>query len=258
MTKQNLTRILGYIAIPSIATGFGIHLGLNHLENKYPELPPAAAGSKALSTPAKLTQRCAYTDIYAARIPLRALQARTRHPDTKDRAALEEAWARSLLSCQLLRTEASLIGLFTRGKYEPGDVGENGFGPDSGSEPRVLLNGALTVRRQPGAEGGNGLLVAWEMPDGPRLFFEKIARWGYPWRLMSGGRHEMIVSEPFRMKGQGEMVEVRFSAAHDYEVVEEEGGLRQQKVLPAWAIRLHRGYARLILDMAAREVEKGT
>ncbi|KAL4736619.1 hypothetical protein BDV11DRAFT_207487 [Aspergillus similis] len=245
MPQQRLTRLLGYIAIPSIATGIGIHLGLNHIENKYPELPPAAAGSKALSTPAKATQHCAYTDIYAARIPLRALQTRTRQPDTKDRTALEEAWARSLLSCRLLRIEASLIGLFIRGKYDSGDLGENGFGPGPGlDEPRVLLNGALTVRRQPGAEGGNGLLVAWEMPDGPRLFFERIARWGYPWRLMSGGRHEMTVSEPFSTKGQGEMVEVRFSAAHDYEIVEEEGGLRQQKVLPAWAIRLHRGYAR--------------
>ncbi|KAL5003056.1 hypothetical protein BDV10DRAFT_65470 [Aspergillus recurvatus] len=256
MPKERLTRLLGYIAIPSIATGCVIHLGLNHLENKYPELPPAAAGSKALSTPAKPTQHCAYTDIYAARIPLRALQARTRDPGTKDRTALEEAWARSLLSCRLLRAEASLIGLVVKGRYDPGDVGENGFAPEPGiDKPRVLLNGALTVRRRPGEGRRDGLLVSWEMPDEPRLFFEKIARWGYPWRLMSGGRHEISVSEPFNAKGGCEMVEVRFSAAHDYEVVEGEGGLQQQKVLPAWAIRLHRGYARLILDMAAGEVE---
>ncbi|KAL6236697.1 hypothetical protein BDW75DRAFT_107910 [Aspergillus navahoensis] len=257
MSSQRFTRLLGYIAIPSIATGYAIHLGLNHLENKYPELPPGA-GSKALSTPAKPTQHCAYTDIYAARIPLRALQARTRHPNTKDQTALEEAWARSLLSSRLLRTEASLIGLLVKGRYDPGDLGENGFAPDPDSDkPRVLLNGALTVRKQPGEKESNGLLVSWQMPDEPRLFFEKIARWGYPWRLMSGGRHEVSVSAPFSIKGLGEMVEVRFSAAHDYEVVEKEGGLAQQKVLPAWAIRLHRGYARLILDIAARELERG-
>ncbi|KAL5044568.1 hypothetical protein BDW71DRAFT_98239 [Aspergillus fruticulosus] len=257
MPKQRLTRLLGYIAIPSIAAGYAIHQGLNHLENKYPELPPAA-GSKALSTPAKPTQHCAYTDIYAARVPLSALQARTEEPDSNDQTALEEAWARSLLSSRLLRAEASLIGLLVKGRYDPGDLGENGFAPGPGSnKPRVLLNGALTVRKQPGGKESNGLLVSWEMPDEPRLFFEKMARWGYPWRLMSGGRHEMSVSEPFSINGLGKMVEVRFSAAHDYEVVDGEGGLQQQKVLPAWAIRLHRGYARLILDMAAREVERG-
>ncbi|KAL4978309.1 hypothetical protein BDW66DRAFT_130743 [Aspergillus desertorum] len=258
MPHQQLTRLLGYIAVPSIAAVYATHLGLNRLETEYPALSPTAAGSKALSTPAKPTQHCAYTDIYAVRIPLRALQARTRHFDTKDQTALEEAWARSLLTSRLLRTEAALIGLFANGRYDPGDVGQNGFAPGPGSDkPRALLNGALIVRRRPGEEGSNGLLVSWEMPDGPRLFFEKIARWGYPWRLMSGGRHEMSVSEPFSIKGLGEMVEVRFSAAHDYEVVAAEGGLEQQKVLPAWAIRLHRGYARLILGMAAREVQEG-
>ncbi|RDW78867.1 uncharacterized protein DSM5745_05719 [Aspergillus mulundensis] len=258
MPTQRLARAIAYIATPTIATIYGVHLGLAHLETIYPALPPAAAGSEALRTPAKPSQHCAYVDIYAARIPLRALQAQSRCPDPRsnNKTALEEAWARSVLSSQLLRTESSLIGLFTKAHYDPGDLGQDGFSPDAKDRPRALLNGALTVQREP-RENGNGLLVSWSMPDAPRLFFERIAAWGYPWRLMSGGRHEMSVSEPFRVQGGGEMVEVRFSAAHDYEVVLVEGALDEQKILPAWAVRLHRGYARLILHLAAREVQGG-
>jgi hypothetical protein len=93
------------------------------------------------------------------------------------------------------------------------------------------------------------------LPDAPRLFFEKIARWGYPWRLMSGVRHEMSVSEPFQ-RNAGMFVEVRFASAHDYEVVDAEGEREKQKIIPAWVLRLHRGYARFILDSAVRELQR--
>ncbi|KAJ5233845.1 uncharacterized protein N7469_005611 [Penicillium citrinum] len=250
-------RILSYITIPAIATGYGIHLGLNHLEEKYPARP-LAAGSTALSTSSRISQRCAYTDIYAARIRLEALESRI--PETelaKDRkVALEEAWARAVLSSRPLRTEASILGLFRTGKYAPGDLGQDGFATDSQTgTPRTLLQGLFVVEKEPVQQDSNGLLVSWSMADGPRLFFEKIARWGYPWRLMSGGRHEMSVSEPFEVKGEGKFVEVRFSAAHDYEIIPEEKG--KQKIMPEWTNRLHRGYARFVLDSAAREVEFG-
>lgn len=111
------------------------------------------------------------------------------------------------------------------------------------------------VEKEPVQKDSNGLLVSWSMADDPRLFFEKIARWGYPWRLMSGGRHEMSVSEPFEVKGKGKLIEVKFSAAHDYEIIPEEKD--KQKITPEWTNRLHRGYARFVLDSAAREVELG-
>jgi hypothetical protein len=260
MSRRAL-RILTYITVPTLATSYGVHLGLNHLEDKYPALPPAAAGSAALSTPQKPSQRCAYTDIYATRIRLEALEALIPESalvtDINQKILLEEAWARAVLSSKPLRIESSIIGLLTSRTSAPGDVGENGFSadPETGA-PRSLLHGLFTVEREPAQPGGsNGLLVFWGMADGPRLFFERIARWGYPWRLMSGGRHEMSVSEPFEIKGQGRFVEVRFSAAHDYEVVPAEG--KRQKILPEWTNRLHRGYARVILDAAAREVEGG-
>ncbi|KAJ5397034.1 hypothetical protein N7509_005147 [Penicillium cosmopolitanum] len=264
MSRRAL-RIIAYLTVPTLATSYGIHLGLNHLEDKYPPLPPAAAGSVALRTAQRPSQRCAYTDIYATRIRLEALEAlipESAHAtDTTQKILLEEAWARAVLSSKPLRTESSIIGLLKSRTYTPGDAGESGFGADLDTgAPRALLHGLFTVEREPAQRDGstsNGLLISWSMADGPRLFFEKIARWGYPWRLMSGGRHEMSVSEPFEVKGQGRLVEVRFSAAHDYEIVPEEGKGKRQKILPEWTNRLHRGYARVILDVAAREVENG-
>ncbi|PIG86737.1 hypothetical protein AARAC_010875 [Aspergillus arachidicola] len=176
---------------------------------------------------------------------------------------LNIAWAQSLLNCSILRLEAKVIGLFRKGKFNPGDLGTTpaGFSPDPETgAPRELLNGAMIVIRQP--VGNEPLLVKWEIPDGPRRFFETIARWGYPWRLMTGGRHEMSVEGPFDGEGDeeslGPFVEVRFASAHTYEIVPEEGGLLQQKTIPKWVGRLHRGYARFLLDTAVKELVEGT
>jgi hypothetical protein len=250
-------RILGWTTIATGIAGYSIHHGLSHLEEKYPPLP-ISTGSRALRTPEKpSTQHCAYADIYGAQIPLSSLKARipslSKEPTKTD---LENAWARSVFGCKILRAEGSLIGLFTKFSLVPCDTGnsENGFSPDSTGAPRVLLNGGLLVQRVPGADAdSNGLLVSMRLPDGPRVFFESIARWGYPWRLMTCVRHELSVSEPFGINGR-EFVEVRFASAHDYEVVGVEGGLEKQKIIPAWVMRLHRGYARYVLDSTVKSL----
>ncbi|KAJ5377540.1 uncharacterized protein N7496_004949 [Penicillium cataractarum] len=253
MMKHPITRLI-YIAAPTGATFYGIHRGLSHLEEKYPNLPASDSASKALLVPKNpKTQHCAYADIFAARIPMSALEARTQPAGKQDQISLEEAWARSVLGSRVLRTEASILGLFSRMSFSPGDIGAQGFGAGPDDKPQELLNGVAYTQRAPGADADSqGLLIAWYMADEPRLFFEKIARWGYPWRLMSGGRHEMSVSQPYEVPGQGRVVDVRFAAAHDYEIVEEEGV--RQKIIPAWVMRLHAGYSRLILDLAVREV----
>ncbi|KAJ5613684.1 hypothetical protein N7528_007338 [Penicillium herquei] len=219
-------------------------------------------GGKALQTPSKPeTQHCPYTDIYAARVPLQSLVARRRNQNDKtpSKADLEDAWARTVFGSRIMKTESSVVGLFTNGKYEAGDTGDSsdGFAPNKTTgQPRELVNGVMSVQREISADDDlNGLLLFWTMADEPRVFFERIGRWGYPWRLTSGGRHEISVSEPYRVEGESELfVDVRFSAAHDYEIVPKEGDLRNQKILPEWTNRLHRGYARLILDLAAREL----
>ncbi|KAJ5999005.1 hypothetical protein N7451_006815 [Penicillium sp. IBT 35674x] len=254
--KTMRCKILAYIILPFGATVYGTHIGLNHLEKKYPNCP-LTTGSKLLQTPKNpQTQHCPYTDIYSARIPLQALVARCKpNSEPSDKIALEDAWAHSLLGSPILKTEASIFGLLSRGTCEPGDLGNTveGFKPDATGKPRKLMNGIMEVQRQIGVEDdSNGLLISWKMADEPRLFFEGIARWGYPWRLMSGGRHEMSVPEPFEVEGR-RFVEVRFASAHDYEVVGAEGFA--QKILPEWTNRLHRGFARLVLDFAVRELK---
>lgn len=261
MTGPFFRRLAGFLVVPTLAATYGVHRGLCYLEEKYPALPAKSTGSVALSTPRNpQTQRCAYTDVYAARIPLKALEARTITQALRiDRkAALEEAWARSLLNSKIIRTEGCLIGLLLYGRWTPGDTGitKHRFSPHKiTKEPRRLLHGLLTVQRGVETEAdSNGLLVSWESGGGSRGFFETAARWGYPWRMMSGGRHEMSVSEPFEVEGVGKMVEVRFATAHDYEVIASEGD--KQKILPSWSLRLHRGFARLVLDRAVAEIEE--
>ena len=231
-----ISKRLVYLATPLGAAAYGIHRSLSYLEDNYPNLPASRYASVALQSPRHPdTQRCAYTDIFAARIPLAALQERACSQTQDNRLALEEAWARAVLNSRILRSEGALLGLWTRGKLDPGDTGENGFYQDCEEKPQRLLNGVAYTQRIPGANADSrGLLIAWEMAEPPRAFFENLARWGYPWRLMSGGRHEMSVSDMYEVPGQGQFVDVRFSGAHDYEMVAIER--EKQKVIPAWVM----------------------
>ncbi|KAJ5668335.1 uncharacterized protein N7477_006905 [Penicillium maclennaniae] len=142
------------------------------------------------------------------------------------------------LNTPILRLECSLVSLFTEHTLTPGNTGntESGFSPKNGS-PRGLLNGVLTVQREPGVDrDNNGLLISWKISNEPRLFFEKMPNGGI-------------------LPGQDTYVEVRFAACHDYAVVI---GEVVQKVVPAWTLRLHKGYARFILDQAVKEVMKAS
>ncbi|RAH65147.1 uncharacterized protein BO66DRAFT_405753 [Aspergillus aculeatinus CBS 121060] len=247
-------------------------------------------------------QRCAEIDIYQARVPVRALlraEAALTGTDTTttennpenttppriSQATLQKAWAHLFLTSPILQTEAKLIGLLTTGRFHPGDVGLSAAGfaavppdtvPDTvidtdtahdltdpqsqGWQKRKLINGGFTVERDPESPGG--LLASWRVPDAARGFFERLARWGYPCRLMSGGRHEWGVSEVYFCRsedgGEGEgkagewVVDVRFGSAHDYEIVEAEGAA--QKVVPRWVGRLHRGFARALVEDAVRRL----
>ncbi|KAA8645818.1 hypothetical protein EYZ11_012774 [Aspergillus tanneri] len=266
MAARSRSRVLLALALPPVVAAYGTHRFLTTLETKYPAQPPHSTSSVALGIPANPpTQHCAYVDVYSARVPVRALQDRAKRFGYTDSLSTKEdlstVWARVLLGTRLFRAQSSIVGLFSNGKFDPGDTGDapGGFSsdPDTGA-PRQLVNGLLLVERPPSNQDSHGLLCSWKMADGPRKFFENISFWGYPWRLMSGGRHEMSVSEPFDGEGEkarGPYVEVRFSSAHDFETFPSEGGVESQKHLPGWVARLHRGYARLLLDIAVRELE---
>ncbi|KAL4781779.1 hypothetical protein BJX76DRAFT_359540 [Aspergillus varians] len=273
-------RLLLYILTPPAVGTYVVHHELRALEEKYPALPADdTTCSLALRTPTSpSTQHSPHIDIYSARIPLSSLPSATA-PITPEglqspqaHQTLSTRWAQALVGSRILRWEGSVFGLFSSRGFQPGDIGlsEEEFGPlpvnvnanvkEDRNQKRQLLNGGFIVERPPSQDGNPyGLLVSWDFPDDLRVLFEKIARWGYPWRFMSGGRHEMSVSKPYFVSGregeeeEGWVVDVRFSSAHDYEIVPAEGGLEGQKTIPEWTVRLHRGFARLVLDRAVGE-----
>ncbi|KAF7791296.1 hypothetical protein EIP86_002310 [Pleurotus ostreatoroseus] len=217
---------------------------IRRLEKEYPPLPPDLTSTPALRTPDKQGRHTAYVDIYVARIPRAALLASARDVkqsappvDASQEPCLEELWARLFFNTKAIRWEGMAV---KGGSLDPDDVGEHGF-----KRGQSLLGGAMRVVRAP--EPGSPLMADWQMPSHIVGFFERIAAWGYPWRMMDGGRHEWCV------KGMGETVEVRFAAAHDYKVVAEEGP--EGKIIPRWVQRLHRAYARFLLDQAVKSIQ---
>ncbi|KIP09281.1 hypothetical protein PHLGIDRAFT_48797, partial [Phlebiopsis gigantea 11061_1 CR5-6] len=207
------------------------------LERAYPPLPSETTSTPELRTPTAPGTRTAYVDAYGARVPLSALR---RSADRKDaQIPLEELWPKAFLRTDTMKLEAKIVG-----KGSQGDLGEQGFYPG-----QPLVGGALQTRRPPAR--GSPLLVSWDNPPYVVRFFERLAAWGYPWRMMEGGRHEWSIGQVGRLPGESEdMVEVRFSAAHDYKIIEGEAG--EGKIIPQWVLRGHRAYARLLLDEAVR------
>jgi hypothetical protein len=195
---------------------------IRRLEAEYPPLDPALSSTSALRNPASPRHHTPHVDIYAARIPTRAL---AEIPDSN-------AWARFFLNAPAFKLYGAAPALDRR--LLPGDTAGGG---------------SLTVTR------ADPLLAEWTFPPGAVGFVRAAAvRARYPWRFMSGGRHEWTVVGPGRDE-HGEMaVEVRFASAHDYEVVPEEGA--RQKTVPEWTARLHRAYARWLLDERVRALKR--
>lgn len=263
--------LLFHILAPPAVIIFAIDRKLRDLEARYPALPvDDTTCTAALRTPnSPATQRTAAVDIYSARVHNSFVRKGTRHtlilPDNLRKRPTSHLvsflWAQEVVSSSIFTAEGYIFGLLSGRGWDPGYQGllVEGFGQDPFSLPskkrkkRGLLHGALVVEQLPNKNDLGGLLFSWRMPAGLRLFFEKIARWGYPWRLMSGGRHEFSISEVYHLPGrehEGTYFDVRFSSAHDYEIVPGEVAPDKQKTIPKWAARLHRGYARWILDHA--------
>ncbi|KAL1988655.1 hypothetical protein VTN96DRAFT_8355 [Rasamsonia emersonii] len=281
--RQRLLKA-AFVLIPVGSVGYyGVQRWLSSLEARYPPLSPAdvtTTTTTVLRTPCNPdTQRCAYIDVYTARVPLRILQQlqqrqaqRRRKDDNNDKDNLHVTWAKAFLGSRVMRAEAPFVGLASTSddidrsiKFlaVDEDVYQHGSLAFIKDQNTRTSSGTVDKKDIPDeAKPAEGVLFCWHMPDEPRRFFETIARWGYPWRLMSGGRHELSVSAPFipdeddrhQDRNNEPVVEVRFATAHDYEVVPEEGPLEKQKIIPVWTLRLHRAYARFLLDMAVKEL----
>ncbi|KAH7039508.1 hypothetical protein B0J12DRAFT_580381 [Macrophomina phaseolina] len=238
-----LPRALVITTLITAPPAYYVYTTVNRLEAKYPRLNPETSSTTALRTPSyPVTHHTPHVDVYAGNVPVEPL-LKHHGPDGR-KLSPEEAWAKHFLESPMLQLEGKLFGRFSHG---PGDLGERGF-----HAKQALIHGGLEVVRPPSQPSSaflrpltspTPLLVKWTMPVHVVAFFRKAALdWGYPWRMMSGGRHEMSVGEV----GHDGTVEVRFASAHDYEWIKDEG--KNQKTIPEWTARLHRAYARWLLD----------
>lgn len=243
--------LLRRLVITSVVVGgpaYYIYSAVTRLEATYPRLQPEAASTSAFRATPHNTylhpgkHHTPQVDVYGARVPARVLQDQ-HDPVTGRTLGPDEAWARLFLQSPVLQLEGKLFGGFSRGT---GDVGKDGF-----HRGQKLLNGGFEVLRVPSGPPSifrplahaEPLLVQWVFPPHLVAFCRKAATdWGYPFRFMSGGRHEFSVGD---VDHHG-TVEVRFGSAHDYEWVDSEG--KDQKAIPEWVSRLHRAYAMWLLD----------
>lgn len=235
-----LRRAAQLSAVAILPPAYFVYHTINRLEAKYPPCLPESSSTLALRTPSDpATHHTPYVDVYATRVPIRGLV--DSHATNSGSPSVEEAWACTFLENKLLRATGRAMSPAPPSKTA--DHGEGGF-----HEGQKLLHDLFLVLRPAGPR--SPLLVAWQLPDEPVSFFRRIAHWGYPWRLMTGGRHEFGVG-PIDAEG---MVEVRHGSAHDYEWVEEEGNA--QKTIPEWVKRFHKAYAMWLLDERAEEVRR--
>ncbi|EOD47279.1 hypothetical protein GTA08_BOTSDO10347 [Neofusicoccum parvum] len=246
-----LPRALIITSLITVPPAYYVYTTINQLEAKYPRLHSEAASTVALRTPSfPVTHHTPHVDVYGGTVPVKVLQEQ--HGPDGRKLSLEEAWAKVFMQSPILRLEGRLFGGFSS---SPGDIGDHGF-----HAKQKLLNGGLEVVRPPTEPSAlflrslsqpTPLLVKWTFPVQAVAFVRKAAiDWGYPWRFMSGGRHEFSVGQANR----NGMVEVRFGTAHDYEYIKDEGN--NQKTIPQWTARLHRAYAMWLLDERIEALKK--
>lgn len=253
--------LLRRLVITSVVVGgpaYYVYATVTRLEATYPRLQPETASTSAFRTTSDNTYQhpgrhhSPHVDIYGARVPARVLHEQ-HDPLSGRRLSPEEVWAGLFLQSPVLQLEGRLFGGFSKG---PGDIGDDGF-----HKGQQLLNGGFEVLRAPSQPPSifrplthpEPLLVQWVFPPHFVTFCRRAATdWGYPFRFMSGGRHEFSVGDA----DKNGMVEVRFGSAHDYEWIDSEG--RNQKTIPEWVSRLHRAYAMWLLDERIRALKTRT
>lgn len=84
----------------------------------------------------------------------------------------------------------------------------------------------------------------WSSNSGIVPFFETLSSYGYPWRMMNGGLHEILIK---KSQSNPDEFDVWFSTTHEY------NDKRDGKLIPNWVQSLHRNYARVLLYLATEK-----
>lgn len=97
-------------------------------------------------------------------------------------------------------------------------------------------------------KGYKSTLIEWSWCSnlGIVSFFEKLSKYGYPWRIMNGGLHEIYI-EKSKNSNKSDEYDVWFSTTHEY------NNHRDGKLIPEWVQSLHRNYARMLLYLATQK-----
>ncbi|EJD49614.1 hypothetical protein AURDEDRAFT_182763 [Auricularia subglabra TFB-10046 SS5] len=86
---------------------------------------------------------------------------------------------------------------------------------------------------------------------------DKIASYGYPWRFMVGGFHELIVEDvPERNERGEELVRITYALTEAYDLHPLGKKEDDKKTVPGWTLAFHRDYARSMLHETITQIEK--
>ncbi|BGP41703.1 hypothetical protein JCM10449v2_005694 [Rhodotorula kratochvilovae] len=242
-------------------------LALARLEREVALVPPP------LNSPLRVpndhpAQRVADIEHWVVRVPLRTLvraasssSCPTMSMGEADLHALAHTWLQAYLCTPSVRLQARLMG-------EPAPPAEEG-GARVFERGQLLVGGLLELTDVPAPSCSSAdqcssardavLHARWHAPRELVAFFERAAAWGYPWRLLSGGRHSWevaLLSSGGSTAGEEQEVELRFGCAHDYEPVGAKDGGDDGKKMPPLVLWAHRVFARVLVQQAVREVRR--
>lgn len=216
-----------------------------------------------------------YGHWFTARVPYKSLIQSSSTGKIGDETVVKhrktpiEVWTSALFCTPTLGLEAIGIGLFTGNGFATGDRGEERVYVGQG-----LAHGIFNVKSIEGestppvtlTEQKDGVnrkllgraIVAYDLPDYATHLWEIAAKYGAPWRHISGGRHCFEVIEEEGKGKEGEVL-VRFGCVTDMERVNRlhrEGG-EDGKGMPWLYVWLHEVYARWLVDGAVKRLRRG-
>ncbi|KAF3914242.1 hypothetical protein AA313_de0204617 [Arthrobotrys entomopaga] len=190
-----------------------------------------------------------------------------------------ENWTFAFFSTPTLSFEASCFGWLLGNGFRIGDQARDGVYVGQGlahglfrvtafqTEEDIMEETKRMIRRGEAREADdvNGgvigrVIVEFGMPDGLVRSWEVVAaRYGWPWRHLSGGRHcfEVLLDHPIGLDGRNledEMVTVRLGCAADLERVNRVNGREDGKWMPWTFVWLHEMYARWLVDGAVNKL----
>ncbi|EJU04868.1 hypothetical protein DACRYDRAFT_114190 [Dacryopinax primogenitus] len=236
----------------------------------------------------------AYTDIYQTTIPRSSLEsygARLLEGPLSRKAYETDSFTHAFLNSGLMSRHRRLMSTKRdereqRGVFEPGQEAMGGTmwvlrstagdssaptAPSTTAAQRQSALDSLPPDVQPpssvpsatGAPNGIGSTVFfWRMPASIVSTCDTLASYGYPWRFMLGGYHELLVEEAQAPSAKTEagagagagadepMLRVTFTSAHVYERLQGDG-----KTIPGFGRAMHALFGRALLASAKRRIE---